>query len=224
MRVLIVSLVLLVAACRPSSGGLVPLEPTAADLVFVSENKPLDAVSLKQIFLRGSVFQVMVATNKVLATERNQELVGYLMRLWLREPAAVAQMDMEFVNSPSVRVFLANALAQSAASHVLDVDTSQFVETLRAGLDMGDREVVWAAISGLQEFSNDLDVEKIAAIARSGDEATMKVALGALSSSCATHARSRLDEIIAAADERTRSQAREILMVGERVRQTECSN
>lgn len=224
MRVLIVivSLALLVVACKPSSGRLAPMEPTAADLVFASENEPLDTPQLEQVFSRGSLFQVMIVTNKVLATERNQDLVGYLMSLWLLEPAAVERVDKEFVKDPSVRVLLANALAQSAASHVLDVDASQFVETLRAGLDMRDREVVWAAISGLQEFSNNLDVEKIAAIARSGDEATMKVALGALSSSCATRARSRFDEIVAAADEGTRSRAREVLVVGEKIRETDC--
>ena len=222
MRVLIVSHALLVVACEPGSGRLAPLEPTDADLVFASENKPLDTDLLERVFSSGSLFLVMTATNKVLAAERNQDLVGYLMSLWLLEPAAVERVDTEFVKGPSVRVLMANVLAQSAASRVLDVDASQFVETLRAGLDMREREVVWAAISGLQEFSNDLDVEKIAAIARSGDEATMKVALGALASSCATRARSRFDEIVAAADEGTRSRAREVLVVGEKIRETDC--
>ena len=222
--IVIVSLALLVVACKPSTGILVPMEPTAADLMFASENKPLDVHLLEQVFSRGSLFQVMTVTNRMLATETSEELVGYLMSLWQLKPAAVERVDRDFVNGPSVRVLLANVLAQSAASHVLKADATQFVETLRSGLSMTDREIVWAAMSGLHLFFNDADIEKIVAIAEGGDKATRTVALGALSSSCATNARRRFDEIVAAADEDTRTRAREILTSGEGARQANCSN
>ncbi len=185
--------------------------------------RPIDVAALKEAFASKSTERVADVTNEALGPRSTPGVLDFLHKVWEGNRDATVDLDPEFLNQLSVRVFVANVLAQAKANRMIEIETGPLLTVLRSGLDATDREVVWAAMSGLEPYADNADVDKFVAIAGGDSLPNARVAIGAVAGVCGDYAKQSLDRLISSGKSKVgNAEAQDIYKSAGMIRNSRC--
>lgn len=158
-------------------------------------DKPISVIELKQALKSEDDGAINQAMNRVKQNQQSNELMMFVMKLWMNDKQLYPDLPWRILNSEIVRVEIANVLVQASNNGLVKVNRDELRIYAKQVIVGSDQMAKATAVSTLGLLRNSADIELFKNIALEENPRTFFYAILALSQNCDSKATSALDDV-----------------------------
>ena len=157
--------------------------------------KPISVLELKQALKSEDDKTIIQAMNLVKQNQRSNELMMFIIKLWMNDKQLYSDLPWRILNSDIVRVEIANVLVQASNNGLVKVNRDELRTYAKQVITGSDQMAKATAVSTLGLLGNSADINLLKNIALEENPRTFSSAILALSENCDSKATSALNDV-----------------------------